>query len=50
MNNDVIIYGREYKGCLGVYKAGNETMVRVQLDAKLIIGEVWISREYVWDK
>ena len=50
MNNDVVVYGGEYKGCRGVYKDGNEAMVRVQLEAKLIAGEVWIPREYVWDK
>ena len=50
MNNDIVVYGGEYKGYQGVYKGGNEAMVRVQLEAKLIAGEVWIPRKYVWDK
>ena len=50
MNNDIVVYGGEYKGCQGVYKGGNEAMVRVQLEVKLIAGEVWIPHKYVWDK
>ena len=50
MNNDVVVYGGEYKGCQGVYKGRNGAMVRVQLEAKLIAGEVWIAHEHIWDK
>ena len=50
MNNDIVVYGGEYKGCHGVYKDGNEAKVKVQLEAKIEASEVWIAREYVWDK
>ena len=50
LNNNITVYGGEYKGCHGVYKGGDKTMAKIQLEAKLMTSEVWVAREHVWDK